>query len=82
MRLPGLGHTKFVSENATVASEVWDSIEAGHGVVAFDTAYAESYGLPATDEHPDGSGRLVYTIEAYHSMHCVVSAFDVPCHSL
>jgi hypothetical protein len=65
-------HSAYVSQNETEASLAWESILAGHGVVAIDPHYASKKNLPSTVELLDGSGNLMYIIEAYHAIHCAV----------
>jgi len=69
-------HSIYVSSNETEAQEAWDSILAGHGIVAIDPEYAKEKGLPKTltfgNELAVG-GKYGYAIEAYHAMHCLVS---------
>lgn len=67
-------HSKYLSENETEASLAWDSILAGHGVIAVDPKYALQKSLPKTKELPESGGKLVYVIEAYHAIHCVVGS--------
>ena len=62
-----------MSHNATEAAQAWDNIEAGHGLVAVDREWASARDLPSTFEHPRHVDKFVYTIEAYHQIHCVVS---------
>ena len=56
----------------------WDSVEAGHGDVAIEPAYAIANDLPPTIAHPRNPEKLFYIIEAYHSIHCIVSRCAVP----
>lgn len=65
-------HSKYVSGNESESSAAWDSILPGHGVIAIDAAYASSKQLPETTVLPGSDGKLVYVVEAYHVMHCVV----------
>lgn len=75
-------HSKFLSKNETEASAAWDSILAGHGVIAVDPQYAMEKKLPKTKELPESGGRLVYVIEAYHAIHCVVGFKLLSCSPL
>ena len=70
-------HSKYLSHNETEASLAWDSILAGHGVVAIKPQYAAQKNLPSTATLPGSSGDLVYVIEAYHAIHCVVSLYSM-----
>ena len=51
----------------------WKKIQETHGTVAIDRSFAASLGLPIGDSlHADPS-KSVYVLEAYHSVHCLVS---------
>lgn len=71
-----------MSENETEAAKAWDNIEAGHGLVAVDPQWAASQDLPHTMGHPKDSSKVVYVIEAYHEIHCLVSQQSSFCHKL
>lgn len=62
-----------MSHNATEAAQAWDSVDAGHGLVAVDRQWAAAQHLPSTLEHPRHTDKVVYIIEAYHHIHCLVS---------
>ena len=62
---------KFSLVNETEAGAAWESIEAGHGMVAVDRDWAASQSLPDTESHPGDSNKAVYVMEAYHNMHCL-----------
>ena len=61
-----------MSENKTEANEAWDSIEVGHGDVAIDLEYDVQHDLPSTITHPKHPSMLLYIIESYHAIHCLV----------
>lgn len=61
-----------MSPNETEAAAAWDAIESGHGDVAVDPRWAASRGLPPSFLHPLDSTRMVYVVEAYHAIHCLV----------
>jgi hypothetical protein len=67
-------HSKYISSDEQVASEAWENILPGHGVVAIERDYAVSKKLPETTILPESGGKSLYVIEAYHAMHCVVSS--------
>lgn len=64
--------TKYVSQNETQADLAWEAIEAGHGIVAFSNEQATKQGLSISREHPYRPGHMVYGLEAYHAIHCLV----------
>ena len=53
----------------------WDAIEATHGLVALDQKVAAENGLPPSIELPSDPRKAVYSLEGYHSLHCLVSIF-------
>ena len=61
----------FSLANESQAGPLWESIEAGHGMVAVDRDWAVSQGLPDTESHPGDHSKAVYIMEAYYNMHCV-----------
>jgi len=63
--------TQYISENETEATLAWDSILAGHGIIALDAEYAASRNLPKTHYLPGDPSQAVYIIEAYHAIHCI-----------
>ena len=66
--------TPFMSENETEASMAWDAIEAGHGEVSIDETWAAARSLPPSMRHPVDKEKMVYTVAAYHALHCLVSS--------
>lgn len=50
----------------------WNAIHASHGIVAVDHQWAAEHGLPLADSLQRDSSKGVYTLEAYHSLHCLV----------
>ena len=64
-----------MSEDETEAELAWSSIEAGHGIVAVDVDWAQAQGLPQTAAYGYGEkpGKVIYGIEAYHAIHCLVN---------
>ena len=65
--------TKYMSENETEAAAAWASIQPGHGIVAIDAQWAAAHSLPPTHTWIEDSNKLIYGIEAYHAIHCIVS---------
>ncbi|KAL1610125.1 hypothetical protein SLS60_001790 [Paraconiothyrium brasiliense] len=63
-------HSKYMSNDEEVASEAWDEILAGHGVIALNADYVAAKKLPPSVSLLDNSGNFMYVIEAYHAMHC------------
>jgi len=69
----------FSSPNLTIALSAWESIMPGYGVVAVDREWAmskklpDTMPLPQTPALPSDGNKLVYTLEAYHEIHCLKS---------
>lgn len=61
-----------MSDNLTEANEAWDGIEPGHGDVIIDPQYAAEHNLPPSIAHPRHPDKLLYIIESYHAIHCLV----------
>ena len=64
---------EYMSENEAEAAKAWSEIDADHGLVAVDAQWAAAQGLPPTMAHPRDPSKVVYVIEPYHEIHCVVS---------
>ncbi|PQE27157.1 Tat pathway signal sequence protein [Rutstroemia sp. NJR-2017a WRK4] len=62
---------KYMYFNETESSSAWDDIKAGHGEVSIDPKWAVAQGLPPSMSHPIETEKMVYTITAYHSLHCL-----------
>lgn len=63
----------YTSPNETEAAIAWRKIRVGHGLVALDEQYIAEHNLPKSFKWPEDRSKHIYTIEAYHAMHCVVS---------
>ncbi|KAI1076113.1 hypothetical protein F5B20DRAFT_584675 [Whalleya microplaca] len=50
----------------------WDSIDASLGMVSLGREFAAKHGLPPTMDDPRDPNKVVYTLEGYHSLHCLV----------
>lgn len=77
MSRPAYASSIYVSPNHTEANQAWDSILAGHGVVALQPSLVRELRLPeygvVFDDTYKASGKHVFLIEAYHVMHCLAS---------
>jgi hypothetical protein len=70
---------EFEYSSATVAGmdEVdrnWGQIDASLGMVSVDHELAAMNGLPPSMNDPRDNSKGLYTLEAYHSLHCLVSS--------
>ena len=67
--------SEYASRTAAGMDEVdrnWDAIKPVHGIVAVDHKWAAEKGLPPSTSLGSDEGKGVYTIAAYHSLHCLV----------
>ena len=65
--------TKWSSENATQADELWKTLTPDIGMVAVDNVFSENMNLYATEPFPWDQNKKIYMLEGYHSLHCLVS---------
>ena len=71
----------YSSPNATddeVVDNAWDAIAKDFGVVAVDHKTAKRIGAPSTMDLPSDPTKGIYVVEAYHSLHCLVSPLPNP----
>ena len=61
------------SDSQKVADN-WQKIIPDHGIVAVPHDYAEQYGIPPSVNAPGDPSKALYLLEAYHQIHCIVSA--------
>lgn len=75
----------YSSPNATddeVVDNAWDAIAKDFGVVAVDHKTAKKIGAPSTMDLPSDPTKGIYVVEAYHSLHCLVSLLPKPLETL
>jgi hypothetical protein len=60
-------------ESRQEVDQRWDAIIPDHGVVALDRTWAEERGLMRSMYMPSNPQKVVYVLEAYHQLHCLVS---------
>ncbi|TVY83823.1 Cyclochlorotine biosynthesis protein R [Lachnellula suecica] len=73
--IPNRWISDYSSADSSGMAEVdknWNAIRAAHGIVAVDHQWAVENGLPPADDLPSDHSKGVYTLEAYHSLHCLV----------
>ena len=61
-----------MSTNESEARHAWESIEAGHGMIALTIDSIKAQNLPPSLEHFSLPGKMIYGIEGYHAIHCLV----------
>ena len=69
----GAVQTKYTSQNESIMRAAWEAIAPGHGIVSVTRDWAKAKHLPPSMDHPEETDRVVYGIEAYHAIHCLVS---------
>lgn len=66
--------TRFWNGDEEEEDASWKAIEAGHGLVSVTPEWAADRNLPDSLIHPRDPTKRVYVIEAYHSIHCLVTS--------
>ena len=64
--------------NTDKVDETWDRIVPEFGYVAVDHRWAEEQGALKTMDLPSDPTKGIYVLEAYHTMHCLVSTSSCP----
>ncbi|KAH8702819.1 hypothetical protein GQ44DRAFT_778420 [Phaeosphaeriaceae sp. PMI808] len=60
-------------DNRKAIDDAWNSIIPDHGIVVLDRAWAEERGLMRSMYFPSNPQKVMYVLEAYHQLHCLVS---------
>ena len=58
--------------NHSLADERWEAIDINAGIVAISDEWATEHNLPPTQRFPWDSSKGVYTLSAFHTLHCLV----------
>lgn len=66
-------YSEYASENATYRDSLWEPVGEASGTVAVAKTWAAEKGLPPGREVPWNGSQSLYAINAYHSLHCIVS---------
>lgn len=66
-------YSEYASENATYRDGLWEPVGEASGTVAVAKIWAAEKGLPLGREVPWNDSQSLYAINAYHSLHCIVS---------
>lgn len=64
----------FADQNRTIADAAWSAYNTDMGVVALSDEFVLSTGLPPAQRWPLDHSKSIYYINAFHSIHCLVSA--------
>ncbi|KAL4939928.1 hypothetical protein BDV06DRAFT_230777 [Aspergillus oleicola] len=64
-------NTEYSPQNHSDADALWDAINAAHGIIAVDRAWAGKQNWPGSMALPDDASKGVYLLEAYHQLHCL-----------
>ena len=65
-------HTRYTDGNETLVNELWDQINIDAGMVALPEDFALNNGLLIAQRFPWDRSRVVYLLNGYHSLHCIV----------
>ncbi len=66
--------TRYMSQNKTEADAAWDAILPGHGLFAVAPEWAAERTLRGTMRLKTNASQVVYGLDAYHSLHCIVGS--------
>jgi hypothetical protein len=64
----------YDSENATFTEQSWNNLNYDLGSIALSYDYAASLGLSKAQPFPWDDSKRLYFLNAYHSVHCLVSS--------
>lgn len=60
--------------NHSLADERWEALNINAGIVALPDKWATEHNLPPTQRFPWDPTKGVYTLSAFHTLHCLVSS--------
>jgi len=66
-------YSEYASSNATERDYLWGPVGEASGTVAVAKTWATEKGLPPGRKVPWNDSQALYAINAYHSLHCIVS---------
>jgi hypothetical protein len=66
-------YSEYSTDNATYRDILWDPVGEASGTVAVPKTWAAEKGLPPGRKVPWDDSKTLYAINAYHSLHCIVS---------
>ena len=73
LSVPWVHMTEYGTDNLTQGSRLWEAIDFNPGIVALDLEWTKEKGLPKSQPFPWDTSKGLYVLNAYHSMHCLVS---------
>ena len=62
--------------NHSLADERWEALNINSGIVAIPDGWATKNNLPPTQRFPWDTTKGVYTVSAFHTLHCLVRHFQ------
>lgn len=66
----------YIDHDDDVRDHLWDRIDIDSGIVAVPKSWAKEKGLPAGTTFPWDNDKALYFVNAYHSIHCLVSGTE------
>lgn len=63
----------YFNADEDLADEAWEAISIDAGAIALADGYVSKMGLPVSQRFPWDDEKGIYNINAYHSLHCLVS---------
>lgn len=67
----------YTDPDDDVRDHLWDQIDIDSGIVAVPKIWAKEKGLPEGTTFPWDTDKSLYFVNAYHSLHCLVSSVDL-----
>lgn len=65
---------KYANPDDDARDHLWDELDIDSGVVAVPKTWAREKGLPEATTFPWDTDKALYFVNAYHSVHCLVSS--------
>ncbi|TEY42065.1 hypothetical protein BOTCAL_0398g00030 [Botryotinia calthae] len=74
--VPFVVHTTYNNINRTIADEAWSApvLDPATGLIALPDDISKSMKLPPAQRWPWDENKGIYLLNAYHNLHCLVSA--------
>lgn len=76
--LPQHHNTDWWGLNETLSEQLWATIKTEQGMVALPNDFTDAKGLPRGVAFPWDTSKSVYFVQAYHTLHCLVSSALFP----
>jgi hypothetical protein len=68
--------SEYTDHDENIRDHLWDRIDIDSGLVAVNKSWAKEMGLPEGTTFPWNTDKALYFVNAYHSLHCLVSIIE------